>query len=247
MSLAEEYQRQFSWRDWNRALGALPDLTDQRVLDLGCGPGDLAAELSRRGAQVVGLDLNDDLLEFARNRRIPGAVFYNCDLRKPPDLPPFDGVWCSFAAAYFTNLSDVLRVWGELMKPGAWIALTEIDDLFAHRPISLRARELLQKYSDDGIEAGRYHFRMGRELPVALAAAGFRVEQTLQLQDAEFSSNGPATADVVTAWTLRFERMKLLQQFCGAEFETVRNEFLSSLVNPAHTSESHVYCCIAKK
>ena len=36
------------------------------VLDAGCGMGRVAIELHRRGIEVVGVDLDDDLLEYAR-------------------------------------------------------------------------------------------------------------------------------------------------------------------------------------
>jgi SAM-dependent methyltransferase len=37
------------------------------VLDAGCGMGRVAIELSRRGVDVEGVDLDDDLLAYARN------------------------------------------------------------------------------------------------------------------------------------------------------------------------------------
>ena len=40
------------------------------MLDAGCGAGDLAFEMARRGASVVGVDLSRSLLEVAR-RRMP--------------------------------------------------------------------------------------------------------------------------------------------------------------------------------
>ena len=39
-----------------------------RVLDLGCGPGLLAIEASKKGAQVVGIDANDQMISIARKR-----------------------------------------------------------------------------------------------------------------------------------------------------------------------------------
>ncbi len=39
------------------------------VLDAGCGMGRVAIELDRRGVDVIGVDLDDDLLERARRRR----------------------------------------------------------------------------------------------------------------------------------------------------------------------------------
>jgi 2-polyprenyl-3-methyl-5-hydroxy-6-metoxy-1,4-benzoquinol methylase len=42
------------------------------VLDAGCGMGRVAIELARRGIDVVGVDLDDDLLAFAR--RSPASI-----------------------------------------------------------------------------------------------------------------------------------------------------------------------------
>lgn len=58
-------------RDRMRAtlLSWLPeDLTGQRVLDAGCGPGMAAIELARRGAEVVAVDLSPTLVDLARER-----------------------------------------------------------------------------------------------------------------------------------------------------------------------------------
>ena len=49
------------------------------VLDAGCGMGRVAIELHRRGVEVVGVDLDDDLLAFAR-RAEPSIEWVNADL-----------------------------------------------------------------------------------------------------------------------------------------------------------------------
>jgi len=58
-------------RDAMRAtmLSYLPDdLTGWRVLDAGCGSGVATFELARRGADVVGVDLSEQMVGFARER-----------------------------------------------------------------------------------------------------------------------------------------------------------------------------------
>ena len=141
MSLAEEYARQFAWRAWPEILGALPPLRGSTILDLGCGAGDLAAELAGRGARVVGFDLDDGLLEAARSRGLRDAEFRRGDLRTLRAAgPAADGIWSSFAAAYFPDLAPVLEGWGRLLRPGGRIALTEVDDLFGHEPLDARAK-----------------------------------------------------------------------------------------------------------
>lgn len=44
------------------------DLAGRRVLDAGCGTGALAAELARRGAKVVAIDLSPTLVDLGRER-----------------------------------------------------------------------------------------------------------------------------------------------------------------------------------
>jgi rhodanese-related sulfurtransferase len=46
----------------------ISSLGGRRILDAGCGMGRIAIELARRGHAVTGVDLDDDLLGFARRR-----------------------------------------------------------------------------------------------------------------------------------------------------------------------------------
>lgn len=101
------------------------------------------------------------------------------DLRCLPDLASrADGIWCSFAAAYFPDLAKVLAGWASLLRPGGWILLTEMDDLFGHSPLPGATRALLDAYAEDAIRNSRYHFRMDQEL----------------------AFDGPADSDVFSAW-----------------------------------------------
>src|SRR5437870_10487058 len=70
VNLSVEYSQQYQWRPWRRIYAALPDLRGQTLLDLGCGVGDQAADLAARGARVIGIDMNDELLRTARSRNI---------------------------------------------------------------------------------------------------------------------------------------------------------------------------------
>ncbi len=248
MSLASDYRRQFQWRGWRTILEELPPLQGQTVIDLGCGVGDLASELAARGADVVAVDTNEELLEHARSRQISNVEFRAVDLRGPVELGvAADGIWCSFTAACFVDLSGALTSWAGNLKPEGWAAITEIDDLFAHEPLSPHTKALLDAYCDASLAAGRYDFRAGRKLETHLQNAGFSVARSLTMNDRELSFNGPADRGVLDAWQARLERMKLLQDFLGAEFDQVREEFLGCLMRADHRSLATVCCCIAIK
>lgn len=248
MSLADEYKRQHGWRDWPTVLDALPPLEGQTVLDLGCGEGAMAAELVDRGARVIGVDLNGDLLRAARARGLAVAEFRSGDLRTLGDLElddPVDGLWSSFAPAYLSDLAPVLASWRNHLRPGGWAALTEVDDLFGHEPLEPRTKSILDAFSRELLEAGWYDFHMGRKLAGHLERAGFTVSKTFTVADRELAFDGPADPDVLEAWRQRFDRMKGLQDFCGGEFDTVREDFLGCLTRTNHVAAAKVVCCIA--
>ena len=47
-----------------------PDLTDKKVLDLGCGYGENCREFSKSGAsKVVGIDISEKMLSGKQQRR----------------------------------------------------------------------------------------------------------------------------------------------------------------------------------
>ena len=66
---------------------ALGDVTQRRVLDLGCGEGHVARRVQAAGGQVTGLDLSSELLRIARQRG--AGIEYICgdaqDLRELAD------------------------------------------------------------------------------------------------------------------------------------------------------------------
>jgi 2-polyprenyl-3-methyl-5-hydroxy-6-metoxy-1,4-benzoquinol methylase len=95
----------------------------ERVLDVGCAEGRFAAELTRAGADVVGIDVAEEPLRRARVRH-PGL-----DVRLVADAGPwdlddasFDVVWAGEVlehvldtAAWLSEVRRVLRSGGRLL------------------------------------------------------------------------------------------------------------------------------------
>lgn len=96
-------------RDQMRAtlLGALPaDLTGARVLDAGCGAGQMTAELAARGADVVAVDISPSLIDIAKTRLPdhlrPRVSFASGDMLDPV-FGRFDHVVAMDSLIYYTD------------------------------------------------------------------------------------------------------------------------------------------------
>lgn len=246
MSLSDEYLQAQRWRPWPQIFDHLPPLSGKTIADLGCGVGQQAAELAARGAQVIGVDSSDPLLATARGL-VPSAVFLKANLATLALERTVDGIWSSFVPAYFPELRPVLALWSAHLAPGGWIALTEIDDLFGHEPLSARSASLLEGFTATALARGSYDFHMGRKLHGVLVAAGFRIRTELVLDDRELAFQGPAPPEVLAAWRARFARMPALQEYCGERFTALQGDFLDCLAHPDHRSSARVFCCIAKR
>lgn len=228
-------------RAWQQILDQLPSLHGKRILDLGCGPGEQAAALAAQGALVTGIDIDQSALLQAQQRQIPNTTFIQADLHHPLQLHhSFDGLFCCYTAAYFPAFSPILQEWRRWLAPNSWAAFIEIDDLFGHEPLDPNTQQLLNAYAQEALDAGRYDFHMGRKLEAFLRDGCFLPQTVQNLSDPEFAFDGQASPDSLEAWARRFERMKLLQTFCGEHYAQVRSGFLHSLSLPEHRSKAKV-------
>ncbi|MGZ3711432.1 MAG: class I SAM-dependent methyltransferase [Bdellovibrionota bacterium] len=246
MALAEEYSRQFHWRDWKTAFDLCGIKPGQRILDLGCGSGEVAFALAERGAEVVAVDGNEELLNLARKKFGHKVDFRLHDLKElPKDLGQFDGIWSSFTAAYFPEFQLVLKGWLPQLKKSGWICLVEMDDLLAHSPLSPEFRSRIHNYYAEALEEKKYDFLMGRKLEPLLSESGFSV-RTAELSDQELSS-AKIVPEVYAAWENRLKRMPGLKQFFGIWFPEFEREFLGSLKSAEHQSKTKVICAVGTR
>ncbi|WP_298844525.1 magnesium protoporphyrin IX methyltransferase [uncultured Roseobacter sp.] len=108
-------------RDRMRALllSRLPaDLSGARVLDAGCGAGQMTIELAKRGADVLAIDISPQLVEIAE-QRLPADLrkrvsFASGDMLRPA-LGRFDHVIAMDSLIYYTA-DDIGRALAALEK-----------------------------------------------------------------------------------------------------------------------------------
>jgi SAM-dependent methyltransferase len=103
----------------------LPLRKGSRILDVCCGIGRHALELSKLGYRVTGVDYSQSYIEIARKqarKRGLRTVFEQCDMRTLPYRSAFDSAICMWTSfGYFDDESDNLATLKRIhrsLKPG---------------------------------------------------------------------------------------------------------------------------------
>jgi SAM-dependent methyltransferase len=155
-----------------------------RILDLGCGGGDVTIELARLAgahASVTGLDFDPVMVELAREEaraaEVSQVAFKVGDLHAPGMLEaagaPFDVIYSRFLLSHLPDPDSVIERMEEALRPGGLLVIEDVD--FAghfcfpaspafDRFVDLYRRAARQLGADPDI---------GPSLPARLIAAGF--------------------------------------------------------------------------
>lgn len=93
-----------------------------RVVDLGCGPGNLTAVLARRwpDAELEAIDSAPEMVEAARAAGVAAEVG---DVRRFLPRPDTDVVVSNAVLQWVPEHRELLRRWARELRPGAWLAM----------------------------------------------------------------------------------------------------------------------------
>jgi trans-aconitate methyltransferase len=116
---AQRYQEKhsFVWRYGATLLELLDPRPGERILDLGCGPGQLTAQIAQSGAQVTGLDNSPGMLEEAR-KNFPKLAFVLADAAGFRLPGSFDAVFSNAVLHWVKDASGAAESIARALGPG---------------------------------------------------------------------------------------------------------------------------------
>jgi ubiquinone/menaquinone biosynthesis C-methylase UbiE len=224
-----------------------------RILDLGCGSGEITRRLAVRYPQatLVGIDILEPSLEFARrsSTELGGRVSYAQGDAYALDFADadFDLVVCRHMSQAVPGFGPVFAEIDRVLKPGGWLHLLSEDYGMLHFPTGSGGRKGFDPdrfFNQDGIGFLRSigcDGQIGRHTPPLLEAAGYRdiamdyiVVDTLRVPRATF-------ADILRAWRDGYARS--LAEASGRPTEEVAADFeamIDAIATPPSYAVWHV-------
>lgn len=111
----------FVFDSGREALRLLAPRPGERILDLGCGTGQLTQAIATSGARVTGLDSSPAMIQAAR-RRYPHLSFVSGDATNFSFPDPFDGVYSNAAIHWMNPPEQAVACVARCLRTGGRLA-----------------------------------------------------------------------------------------------------------------------------
>jgi trans-aconitate methyltransferase len=215
-----EARHSFVWQFGQDLVALLDPKPGERILDLGCGPGNLTEKIAQSGAEVVGVDSSPEMIGQAR-RNYPALRFLLVDASKMDFSNEFDAVFSNAALHWMLDAEAVAGgISFALKKSGRMVA--ELGGKGNIAEIERALDSVLDKYLPNGLPAKRTFFPSIAEYAGILERHGLET-RVAQLFNRPTKLDGP---NGMENW---------LRQFAWYYFEAVsadkREEVLAEVVD----------------
>jgi trans-aconitate methyltransferase len=145
----------------------------ERILDLGCGDGQLTAKIVAAGAQVVGVDASQAMVENALGKGVDARL---CNAVALSFNSEFDAVFSNAALHWVRDQDAMLAGVKRALKPGGRF-VAEMGGHGNVAAILVALTAVLERYGCADLEDSVNYYPTPKGYSAQLAAHGFSVEQ----------------------------------------------------------------------
>jgi ubiquinone/menaquinone biosynthesis C-methylase UbiE len=172
-----------------------------RVLDVGCGAGDvsfLAATLVGSAGSVLGIDRSEEAIAWARRRAADGGLtnvrFAVAELDGYAPDEPIDFIVGRFVLLYLPDPARILQALARSLRPGGTLAFHEMDIRSGHCIPEATLYETVIRWISTVFERAGFEPDMGSRLFAEFAKAGLPIPQIVAATRVEAGTSSPGYA-----------------------------------------------------
>lgn len=190
-AIADEYAEDVPTNAYNANLefpgttGLIPEVDGRRILDAGCGTGIYTEWLLDRGADVVGVDVSEAMLDQAREAVGDRAEFRRATLGDP--LPfaddEFDGVVSALVLDYVEDWGRAFDEFARVLASGGFVVFSVVHplDTLDETENYFETERYVKEWS---VDVPCYRRPLGAMFDPVIEA-GFRIDEVCEPQPTE--------------------------------------------------------------
>jgi trans-aconitate methyltransferase len=207
----------------------------ERILDLGCGTGDLAKLIWEQGAEVVGIDASPEMIAKAK-AKYPELDFSVANGTDFHFNESFDAVFTNAVLHWIHDADGVIKSVYNVLKPGGRF-VGEFGGKDNNKLMLAAASTVLNKYGYiKGDIIIPWYFPSTAEYASRLEAGGFRVTFTSHFDRPTLLQDG---RDGMVEWFNMFGS-SIFKKVSAAELPQILNE-ITDLLQPTNEVDSQWY------
>ncbi|WP_232696936.1 class I SAM-dependent methyltransferase [Brevibacillus daliensis] len=146
----------------------------ERILDLGCGTGDLSKQIAESGAVVIGMDYSEDMVREARNK-YPTISFIQGDGAEFSLDQKVDAIFSNAALHWIKRAPEVATCMYDCLRPGGRLVAEFGGKGNVGSIVSALTTVLKEELAIDATKRNPWYFPSVGEYSSLLEQKGFQV------------------------------------------------------------------------
>ena len=131
------------------------DIENKRIVDVGCGGGILSEAMAKQGADVVGIDLSQDLIEIAELHSLESRIKIDYQRTSAESLADsssesFDCVTCMEMLEHVPQPASIVEACSRLVKPGGTVFFSTLNRKWKAWMLAIVGAEYLMRMIPKG-------------------------------------------------------------------------------------------------
>ena len=185
-------------------------LQDKRIVDVGCGGGILTEGLAKKGANMLGIDLSEELIDIADLHGLESGVsasYKKISAEALAEVEPasFDHVVCMEMLEHVPDPGSVIAACAEMVKPGGYVFFSTLNRKPKAYLLAIVAAEHILKM----LPAGTHDYKTfikPSELSQLARDAGLELQGMIGIQYNPLTKNFSLNDDIDINYIAAFKR-----------------------------------------
>jgi 2-polyprenyl-6-hydroxyphenyl methylase/3-demethylubiquinone-9 3-methyltransferase len=186
------------------------NLQGKRVIDVGCGGGILTEGLAKHGADALGIDLSEDLLDIAELHGLESgitATYKKISAEAIAEQEPesFDHVTCMEMLEHVPDPASIISACAKLVKPGGMVFFSTLNRLPKAYLLAIVAAEHVLKMVPKGTHEYKTFIKPS-ELCQTARNAGLELQGITGIEYNPFNKRFSLGKDIDINYIVAFKR-----------------------------------------